>query len=455
MKAKATKAGVTKAVVAAAAGLAWGLAAAGASAKTADPIVRCRVELDQGVLAAGRTQTAVVKVTLDADRPLRVTERPAVNLAVVLDRSGSMNGDKLEKAKEAAIEALRRLDHRDLFSLVIYDHTVETVVPAQSAANSEWIEARIRQIRSGGNTALFAGVSQGAAEVRKNVEGRYVHRIILLSDGLANVGPSSPEDLGRLGAGLVKEGISVTTVGVGSDYNEDLMARLSQNSDGNTYFVRASADLPRIFGAELGDVLSVVANRVNLIIECPEGIKPISIIGREGRIRDRTIELSLNQLYGGQQKFALVEVEVPAGKAGERRPVASARVDYVNALTLREEADEARAETRYTDAPEEAELSINVAVRKASELNRNAEAQEQAIQLADDGRVKEAATALRQSAEKLRSVGKKLNEKELLKKAEAIEQQAAAIEKDEDLSPEARKQLRAESYQTKNQQLNQ
>lgn len=438
-----------------AAGITGLLAAATAAAKPTDPIVRCRVELDQGVLTAGRTHTAVVKVTLDADKPARVTERPAVNLAVVLDRSGSMSGEKLEKAKEAAIEALRRLDRRDLFSLVIYDHTVETVVPAQSAANSEWIESRIRNIRSGGNTALFGGVSQGAAEVRKNIEGRYIHRIILLSDGLANVGPSSPEDLGRLGAGLVKEGISVTTVGVGSDYNEDLMARLSQNSDGNTYFVRSSADLPRIFGAELGDVLSVVANRVNLIIECPEGIKPITIIGREGRIRDRTIELSLNQLYGGQQKFALVEVEIPVGAAGEERTVAAARVNYVNALTQHAEADEANVVTRFTDKPEEAEVSINVAVRKADELNRNATAQEEAIQLADDGRVKEAARALRQSASNLRVAGKKLNEEELIRKAEAIEQQAAAMEKDEDLSPEARKQLRAESYQTKNQQLNQ
>ena len=141
-----------------------------------------------------------------------------------------------------------------MFSVIVYDHHVKTIVPAQSARNVEWIESRIRGIGPGGNTALFGGVSQGASEVRKNLSNRYVHRIILLSDGLANVGPSSPEDLGRLGAALIKEGISVTTIGVGTDYNEDLMARLSQNSDGNTYFVESGRDLPRIFAAELGDV---------------------------------------------------------------------------------------------------------------------------------------------------------------------------------------------------------
>jgi Ca-activated chloride channel homolog len=312
-----------------------GLSAAWAAAKVDQPAVRCQIELDRAVLPAGTDQKAILKVTLDACRAPKPAERPPVNLAVVLDRSGSMAGQKLERAKEAAIELLRRLSERDRFALVIYDHNVETIVPAQSAGNIEWIEGRIRSIQPGGNTALFGGVSQGAAEIRRNLESRYVHRVILLSDGLANVGPSSPEDLGRLGAALVKEGISVTTVGVGTDYNEDLMARLSQQSDGNTYFVEDSRDLARIFNAELGDVLSVVAKKVTITIECPDGIDPVGIIGREGRIRGRTIELYLNQLYGGQEKYALVEVRIPAGKPGESRELAMARVAYENPFTQR------------------------------------------------------------------------------------------------------------------------
>ena len=154
---------------------------------------------------------------------------------------------------------------------------------------------------------------------------KYVHRIILLSDGLANVGPSSPEDLGRLGAALIKENISVTTVGVGTDYNEDLMARLSQNSDGNTYFVESSGDLPRIFAAELGDVLSIVAKKVNLTIECPSGVRPIAIIGRDGRIKGQSVELYLNQLYGGQEKYALLKVEVPKAESGKEMEIAVAK----------------------------------------------------------------------------------------------------------------------------------
>ncbi|MCF7854271.1 MAG: VWA domain-containing protein, partial [Candidatus Pacebacteria bacterium] len=131
--------------------------------------VVCRVELDRDILPANQKETAVIKVTLDAPRPPAESERPPVNLSLVLDRSGSMSGSKLEKAKEAALEALRRLSAQDMFSVVIYDHNVETIVPAQNARYTEGIERRIRDIQSGGNTALFGGVSQGAAEVRKNL----------------------------------------------------------------------------------------------------------------------------------------------------------------------------------------------------------------------------------------------------------------------------------------------
>lgn len=415
------------------------------------PSVNCRIELDRGILLAGENQKAILKITLDAPKPAMHAERPAVNLCVVLDHSGSMaSAGKLERAKDAAIEALRRLSSRDLFSLVIYDHTIETIIPAQSAANTEWIESRIREIRPGGNTALFGGVSQGAAEVRKNAEGRYVNRIILLSDGLANVGPSSPSDLGRLGAGFMKEGIAVTTIGVGTDYNEDLMARLSQESDGNTYFVKDSRDLARIFSEELGDVLSVMAKKVKVIIECPEDVRPISIIGREGRIRGRSVELSLNQIYGGQEKFILVEVEV-SGREGDRKEIAVASVTYENPFTQKSESASDRLESRFSGNREEVDRSANVGVQKAYRLNVSAEAQVKVINLADEGKTKEAAGVLKKSAADLYSAGREYKDEALMKKADEMKKEAEKMEND-GMSKESRKSIRTKSYQTINQQ---
>ncbi len=180
--------------------------------------VRLSVEPDRSVYQAGERQNGVVRITITAPEPgeQAKNKRTPVNLAVVLDRSGSMSGDKIEKARDAATTALNMLSEGDIFSLVVYDDKVSTLVPAVFVDDKEGIAEKIRGIEPGGSTALFAGVSSGAAEVRKNLGGRYVNRIILLSDGLANVGPGSPEELGRLGASLVKEGISVSTVGIGN-----------------------------------------------------------------------------------------------------------------------------------------------------------------------------------------------------------------------------------------------
>ena len=413
--------------------------------------VGCRVDIDRGTLPAGGFHKAIVKITLDPPPAPRIMERPAVNLAIVLDRSGSMNGEKLEKTKDAAIEALRRLGGADIFSLVIYDHNVETIVPAQSARNIEWIEARIRQIYSGGNTALFGGVSQGAAEVRKNLNRGYINRIILLSDGLANVGPDSPDDLGRLGASLLKEDISVTTVGVGMDYNEDLMTRLSQNSDGNSYFVESGRDLPHIFAAELGDVLNVVARRVHIIIECSDGVRPLTIIGREGRIRGNNVELYLNQLYGGNKKYAIVEVEVAGGKEGESRDIALARVSYENPFNKQNETTSAKAMARFSRDLNAVNRSLNVAVAKDYQLNLNVIAQEQAITLSDKGQQAEAVTILHKSADQLRDFGVQNNDAEMIKKSEEMKQQAEEIQT-QGMTNKSRKVLRTKSYQMKNQQ---
>ena len=414
--------------------------------------VKCRVEMDRAVLPAGALQRAVVKITLSADYRPSIARRAPVNLALVLDRSGSMSGGKIQKAKEAAIEAVRRLDRGDLFSLVIYDHVVETPVPSQYLDDTRRIENRIRSVSARGNTALFGGVSRGAAEIRKNPYNEYVRRIILLSDGLANVGPSTPEALGRLGAALIKENISVTTVGLGIGYNEDLMTRLAQNSDGNMYFVESSQDLPQIFSAELGEVMSVAAKKVFLTIRCEDGIRPIGLIGREGRIRGQTVELSLNQIYAGQDKYALLEIEIPPSAPDRHRKIVSAHVQFEDAFTLARYDVSGGASVRFSANRQDVEDSSNIAVQREYRLNLNAIAKDKAINLADTGKKKAAADVLRESSRELRAAGEKFNDEALIQKAEEAEEKAATIEK-EGMTKRSRKALRTESYQMRTQQM--
>ena len=416
--------------------------------------VICRVETDRTVLPAGDSQTTILKITLDAPAAPIHIKRPAVNLSLVLDQSGSMNGTKIEKAKAAAIEALTRLGLQDIFSVVVYDTNVHTIVPAQNGGNIQHTINTIQQIRAGGSTALFGGVSQGAAEIRKNLESDFVHRIILLSDGLANVGPRMPDDLGRLGAALIKENISVTTIGVGTDYNEDLMAQLAQKSDGNIYFVESGIDLPRIFAAELGDVLNVVAKKVTITITLPDNVKPLNIIGREGRIRGNKVELYMNQLYGNQEKYALIEVTVPESKPGSRIKIARADVVYDNPFTHSREKSTGVSYASFSSDPKKVARSTNIDVVREYQLNLNAMAQEKAIKLSDKGKKKEAVQALKQSAARLKQIGTLYQDKEMLQEADAIETRADTIES-QGMSKKSRKILRTKSYQMKNQQLSQ
>ncbi|HEX2861462.1 MAG TPA: VWA domain-containing protein, partial [Lacunisphaera sp.] len=281
--------------------------------------------------------------------------------------------------------------------------------------------------------------------------GRYVSRVILLSDGQANVGPSSTEELGRLGYSLMKEGISVTTIGLGLGFNEDLMARLAQRSDGNTYFVEHSGDLPGIFARELGDVLNVVARHVVIEIDFPEGVRPMNFVGRDGSIRGQRAELTLNQLYGGQEKFALIEVEVSPERAGAEREIARARVNYEDVLTQRSASVTAQRNVKFSAERHAVIASADHQVQADYAANVLAVAKDEAIALVDNGRKQEAASLLRQRSEELKELGKVYSNAAVQTSAAAAAPEAARLERD-GLDNAQRKAYRADAQQVKNQQ---
>ncbi|MGD9253239.1 MAG: VWA domain-containing protein [Holophagae bacterium] len=349
------------------------------------------ITLSHPLIHAGAPNTVYLKVGLTVAG--EIGYRAPVNVAIVIDRSGSMQGEKLARAKEAAALAVERLRPDDIVSIIAYDDTVRTLLPATKVADRSAVLAAIESLRSGGSTALFAGVSMGAAEVRKFLAGERVNRIVLLSDGLANVGPDSPAELGALGASLKKEGISVSTIGLGLGYNEDLMARLAGFSDGNHTFVEHPRDLARIFDQEFGDAMSVTAQDVLVRIQCEPGIRPIRVLGRDAEIAGGLVTVSINQLYDAEEQSVLLELEVPGGRAGAKRQLAGVRWSYdlmaggrgsgvkpVEAIYI---ADEKRA-----DESKDTEVMVAVVEQIANEKNQLA------VELRDEGRIEEAQQVL-------------------------------------------------------------
>ncbi|MCA9521947.1 MAG: VWA domain-containing protein [Myxococcales bacterium] len=376
--------------------------------------IKLNALLSHPSIQANKSGTIYLKVGLTGFEMSNPKERAPVNLSVVLDRSGSMAGDKLYHAREAAKMVVDMLNANDVFSLVVYDHTVRVLIPSTRVNDKEGIKAQIDRIRPGGSTALFAGVSKGIAEVRKFLAHNRVNRVILLSDGLANVGPSSPNALGRLGAAARKLGVAVTTVGLGLDYNEDLMTQLAQNSDGNHGFARTATDLTRIFKAELGDVLTVVAQEVSLTITCAPGIRPVRVIDRQATIRGQKVSLTLNQLYSKQEKFVLLEVEVPAGKDGSQLKVADVAVQYANMRT--KTADKLTstvsagfsADAKQVDSMINRQVMVDVVDAIANEMSKKA------LILRDQGNIDKARVLLLKNERYLNTMGNRYNSRRLL-----------------------------------------
>lgn len=366
------------------------LAALAAASAAADPAVSVVVAPERKVLASDKPETAVVKVGLTG-AALPAGERPAVNLALVLDRSGSMQGDRIVRAREAAIAAVQRLDERDYVSVVVFDDRIDVLAGAQTAseANKAAIVEKLRTVEARGATAIFGGVSAGASEIRKNLARKLVNRIVLLSDGAANVGPSSPEELGLLGASLVKEGVSVSTLGVGLGYNENLMAALATRSDGNTYFIENGDDIPRIFDAELGDAFQVAARDVKLSVRFRDAF-PVELIGRDGRIEDGVVTVDFNQIYSRQEKYVLVRTEFPVGKDGETREFAAAEVSWVLPGSDAAGSAAATGSVAFSADAAKVKASADAKVLVQSVKTQNALRTSRALELNKAGRYEEA-----------------------------------------------------------------
>lgn len=413
--------------------------------------VKVRSTLGQSTIVAGETEKVYLRISLEGI-PLPTSERRTpVNVALVIDRSGSMGGNKIQQAKEASIMALNRLSIDDFAAVVAYNHEVDVIVPATRVAGHREMAADIRRLRSNGRTALYAGTKQGVREVRKFLSDNKVNRVILLSDGLANVGPSRPEDLAELARDVVREGISVTTIGLGLGYNEDLMAKLAYNSDGNHAFVEHPGDLVKIFNNEFGDVLSVVAQEVIIIIECRDGFRPSRVLGREAEINGRRIKLRLNQLYGAQEKYVVVELDVPKGAKIGDSDVADVSVGYRQMGTSARETVRSAVRGRFTAMSAEAEASIDKDVMTAVTAQIANEVNEQAVSLRDKGEIKQARKLLEKNAGYLTSAASRYDSDELRDLSTKNRQDAKSMSSKAEWN-KTRKSMRARQHGLKTQQ---
>lgn len=378
--------------------------------------------LDRATYLTATKQKAYLRIGLTGGQEAGEGRRAPMNVALVIDKSGSMAGQKITRAKEAARAALDQLGPDDIVSVVAYDQSVTVLVPATKVSDRSTIERGIERLSAGGTTALFAGTVKGAAEVRKFLERGRVNRVVLLSDGRANVGPSSPRDLASLGTSLQRDGIAVTTVGLGLDYNEDLMVQLARRSGGQHVFVERASDLARIFREGFGCLASIVAQEVEVRITVHPGFRPVRALAVDADILGQTVTVRYAQLYGGETDEILVELETERLDAASRE-VASVEVSFHNLATQVVDRVSQTVSARFSSDAAAVEASarpdVMVKVVERLALERN----ELAIRLRDEGRIEDARRTLEQNRVYLQDNARRY-------KAPALHKQA--LDNDED-----------------------
>src|ERR1700722_10708957 len=302
--------------------LAFGLSNTGAAT------LNLQLDPDRRLVSAGKEQEGVGKIDVNSATEAKPNRLP-LNIAGVIDHSGSMAGAKIEKARQAAMQLIDQLTAQDNLALVEFDDRVEVLFPSQHVVDREALKAQVQRIEPGGSTALYAGVEAGGKQLLE-IESRTerINRVILLSDGLANVGPSSTSDLKSLGRSLSRQGVSVSTIGVGDDYNEDLMAGLAEASDANYYYVQDAEKLPEIFAKELGGLETVTARDVQIVIACPDGVEPIDLIGRPEKFVDRKTVVQFSPFASGQNRYLFLRCRVKATAPVKQMDLATVKVTY-------------------------------------------------------------------------------------------------------------------------------
>jgi len=205
-------------------------------------------------------------------------ERPPLNLALVIDRSGSMGGTKLSFARKAARFLAGELTGRDRLAIVSFDNEVQIVVPSRPVADPQPFIAAINTIHSGGCTALFDGWRAGATQVAEHLDPAAMNRVLLLSDGQANEGLTDTDQIAAKVAGLTQRGISTSAFGLGDDFDEDLMGAMAAAGDGTLAHIETPSQLADLYASELQGLAGTFGRRVSLGLRGKHGAKVVDLL---------------------------------------------------------------------------------------------------------------------------------------------------------------------------------
>ena len=313
--------------------------------------------------------TLDVLVKIVPPQPEANLKRPELNLGLVIDRSGSMAGKKIAYARQAACYAVQQLLGSDRVSVTIYDDIVETLIPSTLATDKAYISRQIERIHPRNMTALHDGWVEGGKQVSHYLNPEGLNRVILLSDGLANKGQTNADAIASDVYGLAQRGVSTTTMGVGNDYNEDLLEVMANSGDGNYYYRR--------FGSK------TMGREVRL------GIEPQADVDVVDVLNDLDVspqgEFKLPNLVKGNPFMVVVRLKVPPMRAADSANLCNFRLSWDEPEQQERQRIRQMFQLPVVAAATLAEYPLNPEVQQQVVLMSAARAKKEAVQKVDEG----------------------------------------------------------------------
>ncbi len=284
--------------------------------------IRCVMSKD-ALPVTGAEQAVYALVDIKAGVGTDLGAVPA-NIALVLDRSGSMDGEKMDNLKEAVGYVMDTLGDNDLVSVTLFDDQVELLVPSQPAKNRDDIKATLAGVIVRGGTQISDGLSAGLAQVKKGIAEDRVNRIVLLTDGQTwddeDACLKLAEEAGKLG-------VAITSIGIGDEWNEKLLLQLAERSRGNSHWIQNPIAILDAFRQEVEGMQSVSVTNLKITGRMSPGVRPVKVFTTVPMIADvsaRTVsgsmvQADLGSLDGRKGQAVLIEARVPAHKTGAYR----------------------------------------------------------------------------------------------------------------------------------------
>lgn len=296
--------------------------------------VECVPENKYSQSTADTRQNVLVKMT---GTGTAMGARMPLNLCLILDRSGSMEGPPMEYMKRACSYVVDLLEPNDILSIVAFTDQAELIMPARRVVNKQLIKQHIDMLQVGNTTDLYGGIQLGAGQVASVASSGHVNRALLFTDGEPTAGIKDFSSIVGQVAEQKSRGVTLTALGFGSDYNEELLAAIAKRSGGNYYYITRPELIPEIFRKELETLMNVVARNVKLRVNTSRWVQVRQIYNKLPTFGHRSAEVTLADIERGQTQTAIIEMELGNRPGGKYR-VAKVEVIYDDSVTAAAES---------------------------------------------------------------------------------------------------------------------